>query len=177
MLFEEWQFEYFGLHSGTFSLASLIKAYRRRALSDHPDKGGQTGVFQETKNRYDELTRRLEYFSSIQGKSPHVTISHATQPTTRHAKKPRQEPKPKYTLAPPWHAQAILEEQFSNIQEALDWIPIHILRESKSGMITKLQSLEIGQTYTVQLRCVEPPADTVEVKYHGTSWMGLKKIL
>ena len=66
MIFEEWQFEYFGLHSGTFSLASLIKAYRRCALSDHPDKGGQTGVFQETKTRYDELTRRLEYFTSIE---------------------------------------------------------------------------------------------------------------
>ena len=57
---------HFELDCDTLTLSALTKAYHRRALADHPDKGGQKEIFQETKDLYDNLMRNLEELVKIQ---------------------------------------------------------------------------------------------------------------
>ena len=181
MLFHQEHLLHFELDCDTLTLSALTKAYHRRALADHPDKGGQKEIFQETKDLYDNLMRNLEELVKIQAEKPQVTVADVTCFSQRPAKKGRQEAKPKVAVAPPWHATTILQEPFGQIEEALIWLAPYLLKDSVSVLAARLRDLQIGQSHTTELlvvqRCVQPPATTVAVKYHGTSWSGCKAIL
>ena len=177
VLFQEDHIAYFHLEWSALTVKTLTKAYRKRVLIDHPDKGGETHVFQETKDMYDNMMRNLEVFECLKAQHPGLTIADVIRFTQQNAKKPRTENKPKITVAPPWHAKTILEEPFGNIEAALSWLAPYLASESLSSLAAQLRDLQIGQDHTTELFCAKPPAFNVAVKYHGTSWTGFKAII
>jgi hypothetical protein len=172
-IFDESDLSFFALDTATATVSNLTKAYRRRALQLHADKPSvDVLVWKAMRERYDALMRGFQIFEHLKQEHPRLSM----ESVTRRAF-PSATPQVSIPVAPKWHVKEILKEPLRNIEEALRWLPDGLLEDNSIDLAQKLRQMSPSQEYTVKLRGVAQPADEWSVKYHGTSWSGVKEIL
>ena len=133
----------FGVDVDTATASAINRAYRRKALEAHPDKGGGADEFRRLKSKSEELQRCFKVFETYKRKHPDIVFadcvererssqrrSHlgASAPTAA-----RSEPLLPPVTAPPWHVATILQATLPNIAEALDWLRDDMLEVGKNN--------------------------------------------
>ena len=78
---------YFDLDIDTATASLVNKAYRKKAMKVHPDKGGDAAEFRELKEKCDELLRCFQAFAQLQNEHPDISFAQCVRQKTEANKK------------------------------------------------------------------------------------------